>query len=138
MNLLRSPRRGDPAATAPSIPAGHSARTLHLYRELWHHAAGARGRLLLASAMLVASQIVKLAVPWLAAQAIDTLQHASGTDGLRGCLPWVAAVIGVYVACWLLHGPGRVIERSVAIRVRRSLGDALQRRLSEAPLAWER
>ena len=131
MNLLRSPPRGD---SAPA--AGPGARTLQLYRELWSHAAGARGRLLLASAMLVASQLVKLAVPWLAAQAIDTLQHASGADALRGCLPWVAAVIGVYLACWALHGPGRVIERSVAIRVRRSLADALQRRLAEAPLAW--
>ena len=139
MNPLRSPRRGDSAAPASATAAttsGHGARTLHLYRELWHHAAGARGRLLLASAMLIASQLVKLAVPWLAAQAIDTLQHAAGAQALRGCLPYVAGVIGVYLACWSLHGPGRVIERSVAIRVRRSLGDALQRRLSEAPLAW--
>jgi ABC-type multidrug transport system fused ATPase/permease subunit len=104
-----------------------------LYRQMWAYAAGARGWLLLSSAMLVASQLVKLLVPWFTAQAIDTLQRGHGA---AACLPWIGGVIGVYVAGWGLHGPGRVIERTVSLRVRRALTDRLYVKLSEAPLTW--
>jgi ABC-type bacteriocin/lantibiotic exporter with double-glycine peptidase domain len=36
----------------------------------------------------------------------------------------------------MLHGPGRVIERSVAVRVRRALSDRLYARTTQAPLQW--
>jgi len=107
-----------------------------LYRQLWRYAAGARGWMVLSSAMLVASQLLKLAIPWFAAQAIDTLQHALNGAGLRACLPWVGAIVATAAASWALHGPGRVIERTVAVRVRCALADALYRRAAEAPLAW--
>ena len=108
---------------------------LALYRQMWAYAAGARGLLVLSSALLVSSQLIKLLVPWLTAQAIDTLQR-SGVGSATACLPWVAGIFGVYVAGWALHGPGRVIERGVSLRVRRALTDQLYARLSEAPLAW--
>ena len=130
--------------TTPStaIPAGCASTSAPaevgiavLYRQMWHHAAGARGWLVLSSAMLIASQLVKLLVPWFTAQAINTLQ--AGRPGAAvACLPWVGGIVGVYVACWSLHGPGRVIERRVSLRVRRALGDRLYRRVVEAPLTW--
>jgi len=45
-------------------------------------------------------------------------------------------VVGVVLLSWLLHGPGRVIERSVGIRVRQNVSDALYAKLSHLPLAW--
>ena len=107
-----------------------------LYRQLWRYAAGARAWLILSSTMLVASQVLKLTIPWLAAQAIDTLQHAVDGAGLRACLPWIAAIVATGAASWTLHGPGRVIERTVAVRVRGALSDELYRRVASAPLAW--
>jgi len=107
-----------------------------LYRQLWRYAAGARGWLILSSTLLVASQLLKLTVPWLAAQAIDTLQHAVDGAGLRACLPWIGAIVAAGAASWMLHGPGRVIERTVAVRVRGALSDELYRRAASAPLAW--
>ena len=111
-----------------------------LYLQMWWHAAGMRWRLLLASAMLVASQVVKLAVPWLAAKAIGALEHSSvrgdSRDAGTAALAWVAAIVGLYALCWTLHGPGRVLERSVAMRVRRSLAEQLYAKLSDAPLSW--
>lgn len=123
-------------ASFPLMPEGDRPVGIGaLYRHMWEHADGARGWLLLSSAMLVASQLVKLLVPWCTAQAINTLQR--GQAGAAGaCLPWIAAIFGAYVVCWALHGPGRVIERTVAVRVRRSLTDALYRRLTDAPLSW--
>ena len=106
-----------------------------LYRNVWRHAAGARLALAGSMLLLVASQVVKLSVPWCAAKAVDALQ-AGGPDMMPHALAWVAGVLAAYVACWLLHGPGRVLERTVGMRVRQSLSDTLYARLASAPLSW--
>jgi ABC-type multidrug transport system fused ATPase/permease subunit len=105
-----------------------------LYRNIWRHAEGVRHRLIASTGLLISSQIVKLLVPYLAAQAINHLQ--AGTHGFAGAALWIPAIIGVYTLTWLMHGPGRVLERSVGVRVRQSLSDALYVHLSHAPLAW--
>jgi ATP-binding cassette, subfamily B, bacterial len=117
------------------MPLVPTVSVAQLYRQMWVYAAGARGRLMLSSAMLVASQLVKLFVPWLTAQAIDTLQRGqAGTAA--ACVPWIGAIVGIYILCWSLHGPGRVLERSVSLRVRRAFTDRLYLHLAEAPLTW--
>src|ERR1700712_5177595 len=106
-------------STAKTVP--HAVSMAELYRQMWAYAKGARGWLLLSSLMLVASQLVKLLVPWFAARSIEILQKGHAAD----CIPWVGGIFGVYVVCWLLHGPGRVIERTVALRVRPARPDRL-------------
>ena len=106
-----------------------------LYRNVWRHAAGARLALAGSMLLLVGSQVVKLSVPWCAAKAVDALQ-AGGPDMMRHALAWVAGVLAAYVGCWLLHGPGRVLERTVGMRVRQSLSETLYARLASAPLSW--
>jgi ATP-binding cassette subfamily B protein len=49
---------------------------------------------------------------------------------------WIATLTGVYLLSWMLHGPGRILERNVGVRVRESLADQLYTRLAAAPLAW--
>jgi ATP-binding cassette subfamily B protein len=124
---LASQTDSTPAKTVP-----HAVSMAELYRQMWAYAKGARGWLLLSSLMLVASQLVKLLVPWFAARSIEILQKGHAAD----CIPWVGGIFAVYVVCWLLHGPGRVIERTVALRVRRALTDRLYARIVESPLAW--
>jgi ABC-type multidrug transport system fused ATPase/permease subunit len=106
-----------------------------LYRHVWLHAEGARARMTIALSMLGSSQLLKLAMPWMAAQAINSIQTRGGA-GLASAAGWIAAVIGLHLGMWTLHGPARVMERSVAVRVRRSVADALYARLAAAPLAW--
>jgi len=126
-----------PALPAAAAPASGTASYATLYREMWRHAAGARGWLLFAFALLLLSQIVKLFVPWLAAQAIDSLQRGGGGGaGAASALPWVLAILATLAASWALHGPGRVVERKVAVRVRRALAGKLYERLAQTPLAW--
>ncbi len=126
----------DGTVPAGAMPAPGAAGYATMYRQMWQHAAGARGWLLLAFCLLVGSQLVKLAVPWLAARAIDTLQANGARGNLGAALPWVAAILATLAASWALHGPARVLERSVAVRVRRALADALYERLARTPLAW--
>jgi ABC-type multidrug transport system fused ATPase/permease subunit len=103
-----------------------------LYAALWHSAAGARGQFLGATALLGASQIIRLTLPYLAGQAINALQRGEmGTAGR-----WIGTLALVYLGAWLLHGPGRILERNVGMKVRETLADQLYARIAAAPLAW--
>ena len=119
----------------PSSPPPAPSSIAQLYASLWRHARGARLPLLGAAALLVASQLVKLMAPWAAGRAIDTLQQG-GAGALMQAGLWVAAIIGISVCVWCLHGPGRVVERNVGVRVRQQLAQALHARLAQAPLGW--
>ena len=109
---------------------GNAAR--ELYAALWRFAEGVRGQLLGATALLTTSQVVKLTLPYLAGQAINELQHGN----LRAAAARIATLTGVYLVSWMLHGPGRILERNVGVRVRESLADQLYTRLAAAPLVW--
>ena len=116
--------------TKKSNSPGNAIR--ELYAALWHFAAGARAQLLGATALLAMSQLIRLALPYLAGQAINALQRGE----LSGAGRWIATLAGVYVGAWALHGPGRILERNVGMRVRETLADELYARIAAAPLAW--
>lgn len=120
-----------PVSAAAVVPASLG----ELYRHIWLHAQGARAKFALALGMLGGSQLLKLGIPWMAAQAINGIQSA-GRAGLGPAAVWIGAILAAYVGCWSLHGPARVMERTVALRVRRSVADALYGRLLRAPLGW--
>jgi ABC-type multidrug transport system fused ATPase/permease subunit len=118
------------------VPGGRPAvSTFELYSSLWRFAAGGRGRYLLAMLLLVGSQSVKLVAPWLAGRAIDTVQ-TSGTEHIGKAALFTVAIFLVYVIAWTMHGPGRIIERNVGLRVRAAVSDALYAKLASLPLAW--
>ena len=117
-------------------PDGRPAVSMfELYSSVWRFAAGDRARYLLALLLLIGSQVVKLAVPWLAAQAIDTVQ-TSGMEHIVRAGLITASIFLVYVVAWLMHGPGRILERNVGLRVRQAVADALYAKLASLPLAW--
>ncbi|WP_354678787.1 ABC transporter ATP-binding protein [Cupriavidus plantarum] len=125
-----SPDAAPDAARPRAIGLGSAAR--ELYRALWLHAEGVRAHMLGAAALLSAAQLLRLTMPWLAAQAINALQQGQMETAGR----WILYLIGVYLLSWLLHGPGRVLERNVGVRVRERLADQLYARIASAPLAW--
>ncbi len=107
----------------------------HLYKDLWHFAQGRRGMIVLAFVFLLGSQMLKLLAPWLAGKAINALQ-GGGLTGLEEAGKWLAGVFAVTVASWSLHGPGRIVERNIAIGVRERVAGGLLDKLLDAPLAW--
>jgi ABC-type multidrug transport system fused ATPase/permease subunit len=119
------------SSSSPPAPASIP----HLYASLWRHARDARLPLLGAAALLVASQLVKLIAPWAAARAIDTLQQG-GAGALMHAGLWVGLIVSISVCAWALHGPGRVLERSVGVQVRKQVAQSLHARLAAAPLTW--
>jgi ABC-type multidrug transport system fused ATPase/permease subunit len=106
-----------------------------LYRNIWRYAAGARRRLVASYLLLMAAAMMELLVPWLAAQALNTLQ-GNRPGALRQAALYAAAVFAATVAAWTMHGPGRVGERTVAMRVRQGFTDALYAKLMRLPLSW--
>lgn len=130
------PAVGAPTGAAPPQPAPERPVSLGaLYGALWQHAAGARHLLLFAFLLLLASQLFKLAVPWLAGNAINLIQ-SGGLEAMNEAARWLAMVFAAIVASWVLHGPGRILERNVALRVRERLSALLVGRLLAAPLSW--
>ena len=51
-------------------------------------------------------------------------------------LVWLAIYPTITALSWLLHGPGRILERNVALAVRQKLSTDLMERLFSAPLVW--
>jgi ABC-type multidrug transport system fused ATPase/permease subunit len=119
-----------------SLSAGQpTGGVLFLYRELWRQAHGSRKTLLSAMALLVGAQCILLAVPFLAGKAINALQ-ADGDAGLANAGVWLSLVLGATIASWVLHGPGRILERNVSLTVRRRIATSLTERLLTLPLSW--
>ncbi len=106
-----------------------------MYRELWRYAEGGRSTLVLAFALLLGSQGFKLVVPYFSGSAINAIQKG-GTNAAGDAASWLGLVFVATVASWLLHGPGRILERNVALAVRSRLSAALMGRLFDAPLIW--
>jgi ATP-binding cassette, subfamily B, bacterial len=120
---------------ASTNAADGNGGVLFLYKELWRQAHGSRKLLLAAMALLVGAQCILLAVPFLAGKAINALQ-SNGHTGLQDAGIWLSLVLGATVCSWLLHGPGRVLERNVSLQVRRRIATALTERLLVLPLSW--
>lgn len=106
-----------------------------LYGALWRLSAGRRHLLFAALFLLVGSQLLKLAVPYVAGQAINTLQ-LQGVPGVPEAGRWLALVFVATLASWMLHGPGRILERNVALVVRERVSGLLVGKLVTLPLGW--
>lgn len=106
-----------------------------LYRNLWRYAAGARLKVVLVGLMLTGAALLELVSPWLAAQAINALQK-NQTGALLHAGGYVGAILAVSLLAWALHGPGRVGERTVALRIRQQFTDALYAKLMRLPMSW--
>ncbi len=128
------------AAAPAQEPAGFHLEdrlggTKEIYSELWRLCAGKRGAIFVALGLLLAGQIVKLFLPYLAAQAINLIQVA-GPNYLRDAGYYLLGVFGAFALSWAMHGPGRVVERKLAIHIRQNLADELTAKLMQLPLAW--
>ena len=82
----------------PALPSS-SASVLNLYRNIWLHARGARLQLVGSALLLIGSQLIKLSIPWLTAQAINSLQQGGSSSGFAAA-GWVASIILVYAAAY--------------------------------------
>lgn len=107
----------------------------YLYKHLWEQSHGRRAQLLGAVILLLTAQCVLLSVPYFAGRAINVLQ-ASGASGIGQAGVWLSLVIAATALSWVFHGPGRLLERNVALEIRRRISGGLLQRLLTLPLSW--
>lgn len=124
------------SATVISV-AGARFRLRSLYAALWTYSAGRRGMLIGAYALLLGAELVGLLAPWLTGRAIDHVHHG-GAAALPEAGRELALVFGCIFLGWLLHAPGRILERNVALHARDRFCLTLLDRLLRAPLDWHR
>lgn len=113
---------------------------LYLLSKVWHYADGCRGKIVQYWAMFIVSKSIELLVgPYLWSKMIQVIQAEGLTDHsihllfkLLGC-----SIVLVFVD-WSLHGPARVIECSVAFRVRANYRKHLLQGVMTLPLEWHR
>jgi ABC-type multidrug transport system fused ATPase/permease subunit len=119
----------------PAPPVPKLEGLAHLYRELWRSIVDQRRTFIGAVMLLVAAQLTLLAIPYASAHAINALQ-LEGRAGLREAGLWLLAVLAITAGSWLMHGPGRILERTVALTIRRRTSATLVERLLQVPLDW--
>jgi ATP-binding cassette, subfamily B, bacterial len=85
--------------------------------------------------LLICAQVVLLSVPYLSGRALNALQ-LHGIAGLRQAGLWLSLVLLVACGSWVLHGPGRILERRAALMIRQRMSALLVGRLFELPLSW--
>jgi ATP-binding cassette, subfamily B, bacterial len=107
----------------------------NLYRDLWLQIKGERRTFVGAVVLLISAQVVLLSVPYISGRAFNALQ-LEGTNGLRDAGLWLSMVLLVACGSWLLHGPGRILERRAAIMIRERMSALLVDRLFKLPLSW--
>jgi len=107
----------------------------YLYKHLWEQSHGRRAQLVGAVALLLTAQCVLLSLPYFAGRAINVLQ-ASGAAGIGQAGLWLSLVVAATALSWVFHGPGRLLERNVALEIRRRTSGGLIERLLALPLSW--
>jgi ABC-type multidrug transport system fused ATPase/permease subunit len=124
-------------SSVSGLPSAAAKRggVFYLYKHLWAQSHGRRAQLLGAFLLLLTAQCVLLSVPYFAGRAINVLQ-ASGTAGIGQAGLWLSLVIAVTALSWVFHGPGRLLERNVALEIRRRISEGLLQRLLSLPLSW--
>lgn len=122
-----------PESTEARVP--RPGAVSQLYGDLWQLIRGQRRIFVGAVVLLISAQVVLLAVPYISGRALNALQ-LHGRAGMRDAGLWLSMVLVVAVASWLVHGPGRILERRVALLIRQRMSAMLVERLFALPLSW--
>ena len=81
-----------------------------LYRAFWRYAEGARLKVISSSALLVSSQLTKLAIPWLTAQAINAVQTSGSAGGQSAAL----LIVPIYLIYYVVQPmPGNLVVKQI-------------------------
>lgn len=84
---------------------------------------------------IIISQAVVALSPYAFGRAIDELQNFH-KDRLNQVILWLLLGIGVVLVFWIFHGPARLLERTVALKIQQKLRFNFYDKLTRLPLKW--
>ena len=109
---------------------------LFLLRTCWQLAGRGERRMLVAAyALCITANAIILLEPLVIARVIQTIAEG-GPDVLHHLTVWLGIWLGLAASMWAIYGPGRVIERRFAFRLRTNLTLKLYRGITRLPWSW--
>lgn len=108
---------------------------LRLVGTCWQHAGERRPRYLLFVLMSCLAQVALLAKPYFFGKSFDAIQ-LGGPHIIDNVLVWMLPYGLMSLLFWSLHGPARIMERTLAFGIRRRFFAYHYRHIRKLPLKW--
>jgi len=86
------------------------------------------------SAYIIAQGFFSLS-PYAFGRTIDVLQNFEASR-LKEVIFWLVVSVVVLLLFWIFHGPARLVERNVALKIQQEFRLKLYEKLSNLPLKW--
>jgi ABC-type multidrug transport system fused ATPase/permease subunit len=106
-----------------------------MVRQTWRYAEHWRRWLVLFYVLFFVAVLFIAFQPMVLATIINTVQD-NNPDAVNKALFWAAIYGALTIGFWILHGPGRVIERRLGYIVFHNFVSDLYRKVTEMPLRW--
>lgn len=106
-----------------------------LIRTVWHYGAQWRWQIVGYYLAFIVSQMIWSLGPYAFGQAINVLQNFEPSR-LNEVITWLVIGVGVMVVFWVFHGPARVVERRIAMKVQQTFRIRIYEQLTRLPLKW--
>jgi ATP-binding cassette subfamily B protein len=104
-----------------------------LVRVFWSFGRPWRRGIVLYAASFVVAQGLHSLEPWAFGQAINALQRGDPLGTISG---WLLGGVGLSLLFWAFHGPARVVERRIALKIQQAFRTHIYQELTRMPLAW--
>lgn len=106
-----------------------------LIRSVWQNGKGWRWTILgYYCAYIIAQGSVSL-TPYAFGRTVDILQHFSASR-LSELIVWMSMSVLLLLVFWLFHGPARIKEREVALKIQQTFRIRLYKQLTQLPFKW--
>ncbi len=106
-----------------------------LLRAIWCHGQSWRRSIVGYYLAYIVAQACLSLSPYAFGRTIDLLQHFQA-EHLYDVIFWLGFGVIVLPLFWAFHGPARVVERKVALRIRQAFQINLYKQLTHLPLKW--
>ncbi|MBA2652812.1 MAG: ABC transporter ATP-binding protein [Tatlockia sp.] len=108
---------------------------LSLIQTVWHYGKSWRPSLVALYIVYIFAQICMSLNPYLFGRTIDVIQHFS-PGRLHEVVFWLALGVAFYVLFWCFHGPARIRERFIALKIQQKYRIEMYEKLTQLPLKW--
>lgn len=106
-----------------------------LIKAVWQHGLPWRQWILTYNAAYVIAMVLLSVEPYALGRAIDVLQHFSA-NRLHEVVYWMLITVAVLMLFWAFHGPARIKEREVALKIQQTYRENIYEKLTQLPLKW--
>jgi ABC-type multidrug transport system fused ATPase/permease subunit len=107
----------------------------NLIRTVWHYGLSWRPAIIGYYLAYVAAQAFMSLSPYAIGRTIDVLQNFK-PELLNQVIFWLGISVVVLLLFWVFHGPARIVERKIALKIQQAFRLNLYEQLTRLPLKW--